>query len=84
MGDIMDNRLYLNTVFLFVKALQKKKPHLIYLEICYITEDWLDRYYQRKELPDIHKYIAGIIFEIVANKLTIEQLLNMFKEVINE
>lgn len=80
----MSNRLYLNVVFLFVKVLKKKKPHLAYLEICYITEDWLDRYYQRKELPDVHKYIAGIVHEIIFEKCTIEQLLSMFEEVINE
>lgn len=80
----MGNRLYLNKVYLFVKVLQKKKPHLAYLEICYITEDWLDRYYQCNELPDVHKYIAGIVFEIVANKVTITQLLDMFEEVLDE
>lgn len=76
--------MYLNKVYLFVKVLKKEKPHLDYLEICYITEDWLDRYYQRNDLPDIHKYIAGIVFEIIVNKLTIIQLLDMFKEVIDE
>lgn len=76
--------MYLNKVYLFVKVLEKEKSHLNYLEICYITEDWLDRYYQRNDLPDIHKYIAGIVFEIVANKITIAQLLDMFKEVIDE
>ena len=79
----MNNRLYLNKVYLFVNLLKKEKPHLSYLEICYITEDWLDRHWFN-ELPNVHKYIAGIIHEIIFEKITIIQLLDMFKEVINE
>lgn len=79
----MNNRMYLNTVFLFVKVLKKKKPHLTYLEVYYITLDYLDRHWAN-DLPKVHEYIAGIVFEIVANKITITQLLDMFKEVIDE
>ena len=80
----MSNCLYLNKVYLFVNVLKKRKPYLSYLELCYITEDWLDRCYQCDDLPSIHKYIADIVFEIIANKITITQLLDTFKEVINE
>lgn len=79
----MNNRLYLNKVYLFVKVLKKKKPHLTYLEICYITEDWLDRHWSN-ELPDVNKYIAGIIHEIIFEKVTITQLLDMFKDMLEE
>ena len=82
-GKTMTKRLYLNTVFLFVKVLKKKKPYLTYLEIYYITLDFLDRYWAN-ELPKVHEYIAGIVHEIIFEKCTIEQLLNMFEGVIYE
>ena len=75
--------MYLNTVFLFVKVLKKKKPHLTYLEVYYITLDYLDRHWAN-DLPEVHEYIAGIVHEIIFEKCTIEELLDIFKEVIDE
>lgn len=79
----MNNRMYLNTVFLFVKALKKKKSHLTYLEVYYITLDYLDRHWANN-LPKVHEYIADVVHEIIFEKCTIEELLNMFEEFINE